>query len=97
MAELCSFYWKSIFSKAFCGSQYFSDTTLTILFQFTGLMYNYLVSQKNFFGKKFYSPFIYKELMKNKVKIFKKITNTCHSPKKKPPGSPDKNSFTEAL
>ena len=27
MAELCSFYWKSIFSMASCGSQDFSSTT----------------------------------------------------------------------
>ena len=39
------------------------------------------------------SSFIYNNLMKNGVEIFKKISNTCHLQKKTPPGSLD-NTFS---
>ena len=43
----------------------------------------YLVSQESFLNKKICWPFIYKILMKNRVKIFNKISQTCHLQKKK--------------
>ena len=51
MAELFSFCWKSIFSKASCGSQDFSGTTFVQIYRAYWKKY-YLVSQESFFEKK---------------------------------------------
>ena len=66
------------------GSLVFSGTTFVQIYRAYVKKY-FLVSQ-SFVEKKICS-FIYKKLMKNGIKIFKKISNTCHLSKKTPPHS----------